>query len=73
MEVRPHVRTALATRLADELRLNIREPYMIRPPIGGQVSGVATAVVAAEDIDPKDAGLAHFSEGDLLLSGHALF
>jgi hypothetical protein len=34
IEIRPHFRTALAAALAHEMRLNVRQPDIIRPLIG---------------------------------------
>ena len=70
-EVRPNVGATLATSLADELLLDIRQPHMIGSGISRQGGRVAAPIVAAEDVDAEGAGLPHLSEGDLLFAWHA--
>ena len=61
---RPNICTTLAARLANEVRLNVGKPQVIRPAIGGQGSGVAAPIVAAEDHDARHPGLPHLAERD---------
>ena len=63
--MRPDVGTALATRPADELRLDVGQPDFIRPMVHIDRDRVTAAVVGAVDQQTANAGLAHLCEADL--------
>jgi hypothetical protein len=65
---RPHFGAALAAG-ADEAWLDIRQPDVIRPAVGGDVDVMAATMVAAVDQDGSNAAFAQFSERDLLRMG----
>jgi hypothetical protein len=69
-EERLYTGAAMAANLTDELGLEVGKADVIAPAIGIHLDRVATAVIAAEDDDAEDAGLSHFSEGDLLFAWH---
>jgi hypothetical protein len=69
--VRANIGPTLAARLADKLRLDIRQPHMIRPAIGGQGDRVGAAIVTAEDHHAGHARFSHLSERDFLFPRHA--
>lgn len=73
LKVGPHVSPALAARLAHEALLDVGEPEIVGPAVGGHGDGVAAPVVGAVDQDAPRAvaAFAHFAESDLLGS-HAL-
>jgi hypothetical protein len=68
-EQAPDVGTSLAAGLADEQRLDVGEPDMVRPPIGAHLNRVAASEVGAIDQEAVDAGGAHLAKGDFLLAG----
>jgi len=49
VEVQPDVGTALAARLANESRLKIRQPEVIRPSVAAERDRIAAMVVATID------------------------
>ena len=51
IEIRPHIRAALAASMADQPRLNIGQPKIIRPRVAADGDRVAAAVVGAIDQD----------------------
>ena len=65
-KIRPDIGTALATRRANELAFDIRQPDIIGPFVGAERHGMAASVVGAEHHDAAHARCAHFAEGDLL-------
>jgi hypothetical protein len=52
----PYVSALAATSAADEARLDVTQPYIIGPLVGGHLDGVRATVVAAVDQDRKNAG-----------------
>src|SRR5436190_24098034 len=61
-----HVGAVLAASLADEPRLDIRQPHIVGPPIGRHRDRVAATIVHAIDQDPSRAAAGpHLAEGDL--------
>jgi hypothetical protein len=64
-EQAPDVGTSLAAGLADELRLNVGQPDMVRPAIGTHLNRVAAPVIRAIYQEIANPGGAHFSKGDL--------
>ena len=69
VEVRADISASLATTPADELRLDVGQPNVIRPPISGDRCPMAAVIVRAIDQEAAHAGGAHLSESDLLLVG----
>lgn len=63
IEVGSHLGTALAACGADQARLDVRQPCLIRPAIRAQ--GNVVAAEAAIDQDAPDAHLAHLGKGNL--------
>jgi len=63
VEIRPNVGAALAARLADKQRLDIRQLNVIRPSIGVDRCRVAALVIRAIDQKTAHARGAHLSEG----------
>jgi hypothetical protein len=71
VEVRPDVSPSLAAGLADEPRLEIGQPDVIRPSISADRDRMTALVIRAVDQDSAHASVAHPSEGDLLRAiGH---
>jgi len=66
-EIRPHVGAALAASCAYELRLEIRQPNIIRPSVTADRDVMGALVIGAIDQEPAHPGAAHFSEDDFLL------
>src|ERR1700751_5409 len=62
LEIRPHVRAALAAPRARELPFNVGQPNVIRPLVGIDRHGVRALVITAIDADPAHAGRAHLRE-----------
>jgi len=62
---RSHFRAALAAGGA-EVRLDVRQPHMIRPAVCADRDVMAAAMIAAIDQHLAHAGCAQFAEGDLL-------
>ena len=56
-EVRPDLGAALAAGLADEERLDVGEPHVIRPSIRADRERVAAVVVRAVDQDAARTGV----------------
>src|ERR1700722_1660226 len=65
-------RRRLSGRMADELRLDVGKPNVIRPLIGADCDRVAAAIIRAIDQDIAHAGSSHFPEGNFLLAGEWL-
>jgi hypothetical protein len=65
-------RRRLSGRMADELRLDVGKPNVIRPLIGADCDRVAAAIIRAIDQDIAHAGSSHFPEGNFLLAGEGL-
>jgi hypothetical protein len=63
-EFRPHVPAALAAGGADETRLDVRQPNVVRPAVGADLDRVAASVVAAIDQHLTDAGFAQLADGE---------
>ena len=70
-EVRPDVCSAPPASGADETRLKVGLPNVIRPGIGAGRDVMRTVIVAAIDQDAANAGFAHLAEGDPLGPLHA--
>ena len=64
--MRPDIGPALAARLAHEARLDVGEPGVVRPAVGGHRDGMAASVVGAKDQDAARAASAgaHRAEAD---------
>ena len=71
IKIRPDVDTALAASRADETRLKVGQPDVIRPGIGAGRDVMRAVIVAAIDQDAANAGFAHFAKGDFLGPLHA--
>ena len=69
LEERPDIRASLAASRADEPILNVGNPDVIGPLARVHLDRVAALVIGAIEQDVIDAGLAHFSESDFLLTG----
>jgi hypothetical protein len=70
-KIRPDVGASLAAGLADEARLQIGEPDVIRPWVCADRYRVAVAIICAIDQETVHARGAHFAEGNFLRAGHA--
>jgi hypothetical protein len=71
IEVRPDIGTLSDTRCANETRLDIGQPDIVRPPrtgVGTEPRPMAALAVRAIDQDAAHAGGAHLAEGDFLRS-----
>jgi hypothetical protein len=66
----PHVGAMLAASRADETRLDIGQPHVVRPPIAAHGDQVAALLVRAIDQRAAHAHVAHLGERDLR-AGHA--
>ena len=69
MEVWPDIRALRAAALADESRLDVGQPNIIRPSVAADRGPMAAMVVGAIDQETANATGSHFSEGDLLWAG----
>ena len=56
IEAGTHVAAALATFLADELRLDVGQPDTIRPAVGIHLHPMRAFVIGAVDQDVTDTG-----------------
>jgi hypothetical protein len=63
----------MAAGCADEPRLNVGQPGIIRPAVTAERNRMAARIVCAVDQQAAHALLAHVGEGDFLLGrcGHA--
>ena len=64
IEIRPHIRAALATGRAGETVLDIRQPNVISPLVCHDGDRVAAAIVGAVHEQATHAHVAHLAEGD---------
>jgi hypothetical protein len=60
----PDFRTALAAHRAHKPILDVGQPHMVRPAVGGQLEGMRALVVSAIDLDVAQALRAEFAERD---------
>jgi hypothetical protein len=65
-EIRPHVGATMAAGLANETRLNIRQPHVVGPSVGAERDRVVHVIRAIN----QDAAHAHVAEGDFLRPIH---
>ena len=70
MKIRPHVRAALAARLANEPIFDVGEPDIVGPLIGAGRDVMRAVIVAAIDQDAANTGFAHLAKRDLLRTLH---
>jgi len=70
IEVRPHAGATMAIGAADESRLNIGQPGIIRPAIAIDRNRMAAAVVSAIDQQAANALGTQVGEGDFLRAVH---
>jgi hypothetical protein len=66
MPVRPDISASLAACFADEARLDIGEPHVIRPSVGASRDRMAAMEIRAVNENAAHAGVAHLAEGDFL-------
>ena len=72
VEIRPHICTALAASLANELTLNAGQAEVIGPAVAADGDRVTGAIIGAVHEQPARAHVARLSEGDFLpVVGHA--
>lgn len=67
LATRPDIGAALPTRLADEARLEIGEPDLVRPLVDNIAAqdDVVAGIVQTEDDETTNTGRAHLSQRDL--------
>jgi hypothetical protein len=68
--IRAQVSARVATSLADELRLEIRQPHVIRPPVRAERDGMRAMIISIVDQNAANAGGAHL--GKVIFSGNVL-
>jgi hypothetical protein len=72
VEIRPDVGATLAANLADEARLDVRQPHVIGPAVRHHLDRVTAFVIRAIDQQTPHTAGAHLAERDFLRAHGAI-